>query len=55
MAWTGITLAKYRRDGLRYASDTTDEEWGLIEPHLPPNTPNRVVAPVQPESRLAAF
>ena len=36
MAWTGITRAKYQRDGLRYASDTTDEEWALIEPHLPP-------------------
>lgn len=36
MAWTGITRAKYRRDGLRYASDTTDEEWAVIEPHLPP-------------------
>jgi transposase len=36
MAWTEITRPKYRRDGLRYASDTTDKEWGLIEPHLPP-------------------
>jgi transposase len=36
MAWTGITRPKYRRDGLRYASDTNDEEWALIEPHLPP-------------------
>ena len=36
MAWTGITRPKYRRDGLRYASDTTDEEWAVIEPHLPP-------------------
>ena len=36
MAWTGIMRPKYRRDGLRYASDTTDEEWALIEPHLPP-------------------
>jgi transposase len=37
MAWTEITRLKYRRDGLRYASDTTDEEWALIEPHLPPS------------------
>jgi transposase len=37
MAWTGITRPKYRREGLRYASDTTDEEWALIEPHLPPS------------------
>ncbi len=35
MAWTEITRAKYRRDGLRYASDTTNEEWGVIESHLP--------------------
>jgi len=36
MAWTGITRLKYRRDGLRYASDTTDEEWAVIEPYMPP-------------------
>jgi transposase len=35
MAWTEITRPKYRRDGLRYASNTTDEEWALIEPLLP--------------------
>lgn len=35
MAWTEITRPKYRRDGLRYASDTTDAEWAVIEPHLP--------------------
>src|SRR5512132_342976 len=35
MSWTEITRIKYRRDGLRYASDTTDEEWTLIEPHMP--------------------
>ena len=36
MAWTEITRPQYRRDGLRYASDATDEEWMLIEPMLPP-------------------
>jgi transposase len=37
LAWTKITRAKYRRrDGLRYASDTTDAEWAVIEPHRPP-------------------
>jgi transposase len=36
MAWTEITRPQYRRDGLRYASDATDEEWVLIEPMLPP-------------------
>jgi transposase len=35
MAWTETTRGHYRRDGLRYASDLTDEEWALIEPHLP--------------------
>jgi transposase len=36
MAWTEITRPKYQRDGLRYASDTTDFEWAVIEPHMPP-------------------
>ena len=36
MAWTEITRPKYRRDGLRYASDATDEEWAVIAAHLPP-------------------
>ena len=36
MAWTEITRPKYQRDGLRYASDTGDAEWAVIEPHLPP-------------------
>jgi transposase len=35
MAWTEITRPRYERDGLRYASDLTDAEWALIEPHLP--------------------
>ena len=35
MCWTEITREQYRRDGLRYASDTTDAEWKLIEPLMP--------------------
>jgi putative transposase len=35
MSWTEITRQQYRRDGLRYASDTTDAEWKVIEPLLP--------------------
>jgi transposase len=35
MCWTEITREQYRRDGLRYASDTTDSEWKLIEPLMP--------------------
>jgi len=36
MAWTEITRRQYRREGLCYASDTTDAEWATIEPHLLP-------------------
>jgi transposase len=35
MAWTEITRRQYQRDGLRYASDTTEAEWALIEPWMP--------------------
>ena len=34
--WTEITRRKYEREGPRYASDLTDAEWALIEPHMPP-------------------
>ena len=33
--WTKITRQKYEREGQRYASDLTDAEWALIEPHMP--------------------
>jgi len=36
MAWIEITRLKYQQDGLGYASDTTEDEWTLIEPLLPP-------------------
>ena len=32
---TEIAREQYRREDLRYASDMTDAEWALIEPHLP--------------------
>src|SRR3981081_3673259 len=35
MSWTGITRKLHQRDELRYASDTTDAEWKLIEPLMP--------------------
>ena len=35
MSWTKITRAQYRRDHLRYASDTTDAEWLLLSFFLP--------------------
>jgi transposase len=33
--WTETTQPQYRRDGLRYASDVTDTEWGLIASFVP--------------------
>jgi len=35
MSWTEITRKQYRRDRLRYASDTTDAEWFLLRSFLP--------------------
>jgi transposase len=43
MAWTEITRTQYRREALRYASDTTDREWTMIEALLPP--PRRLGRP----------
>ncbi len=34
--WTRENRARYDRSRLRYPSDLTDEEWALIEPHIPP-------------------
>src|ERR1035437_1788044 len=36
MVWTEITRRQYRREGLRYESDTMDAEWFVMEPLLPP-------------------
>ncbi len=36
MPWTEITRPDHDRRGLRHASDTTDDEWDLIEPFLRP-------------------
>jgi transposase len=35
MPWTEITRRQHDRKGLRYASDTTDAEWGWIAAYLP--------------------
>jgi putative transposase len=35
MSWTKTTRKQYRRVGLRYASDMTDEEWKVMAPLLP--------------------
>lgn len=34
--WTTETRPRYDRKGLRYPSDLTDEEWGYVEPLIPP-------------------
>ena len=39
MPWTETARREYRRDAPRYASDTTDCEWALIEPFMPPPKP----------------
>src|SRR6266446_8087355 len=31
MPWTEITRLQYRREGLRFATDTTDGEWMFLE------------------------
>src|SRR5450432_2568933 len=36
MAWTETTRRHYRREGLRYESATTDAEWFVMGPLLPP-------------------
>jgi putative transposase len=36
MSWTETTRKKHCRDRLRYTSDTTEAEWKLIEPLMPP-------------------
>src|SRR6476660_613931 len=33
--WTETAREQYRREDRRYASDTTDAEWALIEPPMP--------------------
>ena len=37
--WSEITRRKYEREGQRYASNVTDAEWALIEPHMPAAKP----------------
>ena len=34
--WTPATRRRHSREHLRYTSDVSDEEWALLEPHLPP-------------------
>ena len=50
MVWTEITREQYLRDGLRYASDTTQAEWLLLSFFLPP--PCRVGRPREVDLRV---
>jgi transposase len=47
--WTETTQRQYRREGLRYASDVTDEEWLEIEALLP--SPKKLGRPRTTEMR----
>lgn len=49
MSWTEITRKQYRRDHLRYASDTDYAEWFLLSRFLP--APNRVGRPREVDLR----
>jgi putative transposase len=49
MSWTEITRKQYRRDRLRYASDTTTAEWVLLSFFLP--APCRVGRPREVDLR----
>ena len=49
MPWTETARRKYRRDGLRYASDLTDGEWRLVTPFMP--APCRIGRPRRTDLR----
>jgi putative transposase len=36
MPWDDIARKQHNRDGLRYPSDLTDQEWAIIAPFIPP-------------------
>ena len=49
MVLTKITRPQYRREGMLYESDTTDGEWLVMEPLLPP--PSALGRPRETEMR----
>jgi hypothetical protein len=57
--WTAENRGTYDHKTKRYPSDLTDEEWALVEPHLPPPTKGRRHQaldrrePAQREARMA--
>ncbi len=36
VAWIGIARREHSQEGLRYPSDTTDAEWAIPAPFVPP-------------------
>jgi hypothetical protein len=44
--WTSKNRARYDRSKLRYPSDLTDDECGLVEPLIPPGKTERRIVPV---------
>src|SRR6267142_2524917 len=36
--WTSKNRTRYDRSKLRYPSDLTDDEWGLVDPLIPPRS-----------------
>ena len=42
--WTAENRYAYERKAQRYPSDLTDEEWALLEPHLPPPRLSSIIA-----------
>jgi putative transposase len=51
MSWTEITRPHYQRDGLRYASDLTDQKWALLVPFMP--APSHLGRPREVDLRAA--
>jgi len=49
MAWTDTARREHARPGKRYASDTTEREWALFAPFLPP--PRRLGRPRRTDLR----
>jgi transposase len=39
--WTNDNRTTYERKAARYPSDLVDDEWALVEPHLPPPKKDR--------------
>ena len=52
MAWAEIKRRNYQRNGLRYATNTANEEWAVIEPLMPQPVPVPVPSGRTHETKL---